>query len=386
MNFIQELKRRKVFKTLGVYAAAALIIMQVADIVFPRLLLPDWTVTLIVILVIIGFPITLLLSWNYDITPDKHKPSYEAQPTETITSEKTTLNIYTITGAILACMGIGFWAFFSTSSLTSADENFIENSIAVFSFENRSLENENSNIGLILQDLIISDLSGLTRLKVISSQRLFDIEKQIGENKADKYAIAQIANAKVLLSGSIMELSGKKILVGDLIDAIDGNVIKSHRIEGNEIYSMVDELTAYIHEDLGITSFEDDEIALDCGEKTSYSIDAYEKYLEGLDYFNNLDYENAIVQFQEANKIDPTFFNAHYYSAISQWWLDESETNKEASDYCKRLIDNEIFKDKIQKLKIEGAYHLISGDHNSARPIYEKLVEIDADDKMSWYA
>ena len=44
MNLFQELKRRKVFKTVGVYAAAALIIIQVADIVFPRLLLPDWTV------------------------------------------------------------------------------------------------------------------------------------------------------------------------------------------------------------------------------------------------------------------------------------------------------------------------------------------------------
>ena len=55
MNLFQELKRRKVFKTVGVYAAASLIIIQVADIVFPRLLLPDWTVTFVIVLVIIGF-------------------------------------------------------------------------------------------------------------------------------------------------------------------------------------------------------------------------------------------------------------------------------------------------------------------------------------------
>ncbi|SVC26668.1 uncharacterized protein METZ01_LOCUS279522, partial [marine metagenome] len=254
MNLFQELKRRKVLTTLGVYGAAALIIIQVADIVFERLLLPDWTVTFIIVLVILGFPITLFLSWTYDlqrdIKPDKKKDSvtdfmehaHSAEPTAQIASpikNNSNLNIYTITGAVLACVGIGFWFFFSTSSLTSADENFIENSIAVFSFEDRSLEDKKSNIGMILQDLIISDLSGLTRLKVISSQRLYDIEKQMNENKADKYAIAQMANAKVLLSGSIMELSGKKILVGQLIDAIDGNVIKSHRIEGDEIYSMV---------------------------------------------------------------------------------------------------------------------------------------------------
>jgi len=47
MSFFEELKRRKVFKTLGIYGATALIIIQVADIVFPRLLLPAWTVTFV---------------------------------------------------------------------------------------------------------------------------------------------------------------------------------------------------------------------------------------------------------------------------------------------------------------------------------------------------
>ena len=226
MNLIQELKRRKVLKTLGVYGAAAIIIVQLAASAFPYLYLPTWTVTFVIILAILGFPITFFLSWTYDLqrdtTPENKKDpvrkfmehAQSAEPiaqTDAPIPNNSTLSIYTITGAILACVGIGFWFVFSTTSVTSADENIIENSIAVFSFEDRSLKDKQSNLGLILQDLIISDLSGLTRLKVISSQRLFDIERQIGENKADKYAIAQMANAKVLLSGSIMELSGKKI-------------------------------------------------------------------------------------------------------------------------------------------------------------------------------
>ena len=56
---------------MGVYAAAAFITVQVSDIVFPRLFLPDWTVTFIIILVIIGFPITFFLSWTYNIYPNK---------------------------------------------------------------------------------------------------------------------------------------------------------------------------------------------------------------------------------------------------------------------------------------------------------------------------
>ena len=81
---------------------------------------------------------------------------------------------------------------------------------------------------------MISDLSGLTHLKVISHQRLQDIQKQTS-GEIENYTIAQQANAKVLLSGSIMDKgSGQLILLGELIDAINGNVIISHRIEGTE--------------------------------------------------------------------------------------------------------------------------------------------------------
>ena len=67
MKLFNELKRRKVLKSMGVYGAGAFIVIQVADIVFKRLLLPDWTVTFLIILIILGFPITFFLSWTYDL-------------------------------------------------------------------------------------------------------------------------------------------------------------------------------------------------------------------------------------------------------------------------------------------------------------------------------
>mgnify|MGYP001443028569 FL=1 len=68
MNLIKELKRRKVIKTLGVYAGIVFVFVQLAADVFPYLYLPDWTVTVVVILSILGFPITFFLSWTYDVT------------------------------------------------------------------------------------------------------------------------------------------------------------------------------------------------------------------------------------------------------------------------------------------------------------------------------
>jgi hypothetical protein len=67
--FWQELKRRKVIKAVAMYAATAFIIMEAGDIMLTRLGLPDWTVTFLIVLLIVGFPITLILSWIFDITP-----------------------------------------------------------------------------------------------------------------------------------------------------------------------------------------------------------------------------------------------------------------------------------------------------------------------------
>ena len=69
-NIFKQLKKRKVFRSLAIYAGASFIILQVCSIVFPALLLPEWSMRLVVILLIIGFPILILFSWIYDVTPE----------------------------------------------------------------------------------------------------------------------------------------------------------------------------------------------------------------------------------------------------------------------------------------------------------------------------
>ncbi|MBW3534897.1 MAG: hypothetical protein KY453_06730, partial [Gemmatimonadetes bacterium] len=67
---LADLKRRKVFRVAAVYGATAFGALQVADLVFPRLSLPDWTVTLVLALVILGFPLTVILAWVFQVTPE----------------------------------------------------------------------------------------------------------------------------------------------------------------------------------------------------------------------------------------------------------------------------------------------------------------------------
>ena len=70
-ELLEELRRRRVIRVVLVYLVAAWLIIQVAQATFPALLLPDWTVTLVVILMVVGFPVAVLLAWAYQIEPDR---------------------------------------------------------------------------------------------------------------------------------------------------------------------------------------------------------------------------------------------------------------------------------------------------------------------------
>ena len=61
MRFFRELRRRKVIKVAGIYAIVAWILIQIATNTFPALHLPAWAITLVVVLMILGFPIAVVL-------------------------------------------------------------------------------------------------------------------------------------------------------------------------------------------------------------------------------------------------------------------------------------------------------------------------------------
>ena len=65
-----DLKRRAVFKVAAVYGAVAFAVLEVADLVFPALDLPEWTVTFVVAVAAVGFPFALVLAWAFEKTPD----------------------------------------------------------------------------------------------------------------------------------------------------------------------------------------------------------------------------------------------------------------------------------------------------------------------------
>ncbi|TDJ12621.1 MAG: hypothetical protein E2O64_01505 [Gammaproteobacteria bacterium] len=84
-SFIQELKRRNVFRVTAIYVIVSWLLMQIGDVMFPALRLPEWTTTMLVAFLLLGFPIAVILAWAYEVTPAGVKRTKDVEPGESIT-------------------------------------------------------------------------------------------------------------------------------------------------------------------------------------------------------------------------------------------------------------------------------------------------------------
>ena len=83
-GFFEELQRRKVYRVAAAYIIAAGFIIQIGSAVFPAWELPNWTLRLVVVLLLIGFPIALILAWAYDVTAEGIRATPTASAPERI--------------------------------------------------------------------------------------------------------------------------------------------------------------------------------------------------------------------------------------------------------------------------------------------------------------
>jgi phosphoglycerol transferase MdoB-like AlkP superfamily enzyme len=178
-NFFSELKRRNVYNVGVAYAVVSWLLIQIATQVFPFFGIPNWAVRLVVLLLILGFPVALILSWAFEITPEGIKRAEGVDPSESITPKTARRKLVGITMA-LAVVAAGLFVFQilrprlmrdseATPIQLAAAASVIPNkSIAVLPFENRSRDPDNAYFTDGIQDEILTRLSKIADLKVIS--------------------------------------------------------------------------------------------------------------------------------------------------------------------------------------------------------------------------
>ena len=299
-------------------------------------------------------------------------------------------------GLLLALGAVAVTPWLTRQLGRSMPEAGLGDALAVLPFANLQNAEDPQRLGQILQELIITDLSDLASLRVLSSQRLFDVQRQIVRgpratiDRETASEVALRAGASTMLTGTLSQLGANWIITLQLVDVEDGTVLKSERLNGEDLYAMVDRLTDLVVRDLGVFgSGAGEDVAV--RDRTSSSIEAYQAYLAGVELLNGLDFAAAAERLQRAVEIDPSFGRAYYKLAIARWWAQSvekghgSKVDRDPGAVLRSLLDGEVKLSRKDRLMAGAFLDLVEARPAEARPRFEEIVEEYPDEKEGWY-
>src|SRR4051812_17473612 len=204
-GFFKEVKRRKVYRVAAGYVVVSAGLIQLASAVFPAWELPSWTLRMVIILLLIGFPVSLILAWAFDVTPEGIRATPSAP-----SGQRRKRNIAALVGiGVVVSAGAGLFL------LPLASAHKIDKSIAVLPFDSFSADKENAYFADGIQDDILTNLSKIGDLKVISRTSVMPYR---GKEKNVK-EIGKALGVSAILEGSVRK-SGNRVRVNvQLINA-----------------------------------------------------------------------------------------------------------------------------------------------------------------------
>jgi TolB-like protein/Flp pilus assembly protein TadD len=314
-GFFEELQRRKVYRVAAAYIIAAGFIIQIGSAVFPAWELPNWTLRLVVVLLLVGFPIALILAWAYDVTP-KGIQVTKAQP-----GVHRRRNIITLTAVGFAISAVaGFFLF------PLASGRNVEKSIAVLPFQSLSDEKENAYFANGIQDDILTNLSKIGDLKVISRMSVMSYRGDASRNARE---IGKALGVSTLLEGSVRRIGNRVRVNVQLIDASSDEHIWAEDYDRDltDVFAIQTDLAQKIASALQAKLSPTEKARLD--NRPTQNPDAYLLFVQAHEYANRMDMFNdtslkAVPLFEQAIKLDPTFALAFADLSTVESWIYHS--------------------------------------------------------------
>jgi len=319
-SFFAELKRRKVHRVAIAYAVASWLLIQIATQVFPFFEIPNWAVRLVVLMLVLGFPIALILSWIFDLTPQGIRRTEERNG-----------------------------SFAPLPAGAAATRNIPEKSIAVLPFENLSDDKENEYFAAGVHNDILSNLAKVADLKVISRTSV----QQFKSGTRSLREIGLALGVAHILEGTARRAGNRIRVNAQLIDARSDAQLWGETFdrEITDLFALQSELAQRISQELRAN--------LSAREKTNlqthptHDILAYELFLRARELFHwagsGYSYDkgaHALRLIDEAIKRDPQFALAYglasrLHSELFWFGYDKStsrlEKAKEAADAALKL-------------------------------------------------
>jgi len=332
-----ELKRRNVVRVAVAYAIAAWLLIEITATTFPILKLPDWSVTLVTVLVLIGFPLALILAWAFELTPEGIKKEKDVDRSESITHITGRKLDYLIIGVLL--VALGFFAYDKFVLVPGRDAVEIEaavqvaqeqvagpvdpqdsiKSIAVLPFVNMSDDPGNEYFSDGISEELLNLLAQIPELRVISRSSAFSFK---GKDIAIP-TVAEQLNIAYVLEGSVRKVGNRVRITAQLIEARSDTHLWSESYDRtlDDIFAIQDEIATNVVEQLKIT------LLNPVPTSKEVNPEAHRLYLLGhyhLYKWEPANLEKAKRYFQQAIELDPQYAQPHvglakYYGAIAFW-------------------------------------------------------------------
>jgi TolB-like protein len=327
MSLYHELKRRNVIRVAIAYLAGAWLLIEVTETLFPIYGFSDAAIRLVVTLLAIGFPITLVLSWVYELTPEGLKLDKDidrASPAPRASTKKLDRVII-----VLLALVLGYFAFdkfvldpqqdieiAETAAQAGAEQAleqarlgmWNEKSIAVLPFINRSQLQEDEYFTDGMHDELLSKLARIAALKVISRTSVMqyrDTEKSLPE-------IARELSVSTILEGGVQRVGNQVRINVQLINAhTDEHLwaeIFDRELTAENLFTIQSEISTKIADALGaeLSPQENSRIY----DLPTSSLEAYNHYLHGRQLLatgRTEELMQALREFEQAIDIDAEF-------------------------------------------------------------------------------
>src|SRR5216117_3898805 len=311
-NFFEELQRRKVYRVAAAYIIAAGFIIQIGSAVFPAWELPNWTLRLVVVLLLMGFPIALILAWAYVVTPQGIRI--------TPGSHRRRNLLMLIASGIIISAGAGFFL------LPRASARKIDKSIAVLPFQSLSDEKENAYFADGMQDDILTNLSKIGDLKVISRMSVMSYRGDAVRNARE---IGKALGVATLLEGSVRRIGNRVRVNVQLIDASNDEHIWAEDYDRDltDVFAIQTDLAQKIASALQAKLSPTEKARLD--NRPTQNPDAYLLFVQAHDYATRMDiFRDTTLKaeplFEQAIKLDPNFAAAFAGLSLVESWIYHS--------------------------------------------------------------
>jgi adenylate cyclase len=366
-TFWSELRRRKVIRAAIVYIVVAWVVVEAASVLFPSLLLPDWSERPVLAMAIIGFPLVLVLAWAFDLSPDGIQREKPREETATANPAEAMLD---------AGGGESTLPAPSRSAEAALPRADSRRAIAVLPLTNMSGDPENEFFSDGIAEEILNLLARQPNLRVVSRTSSFSFKN----TTLDVPAIADKLGVDIVLEGSVRRAGNRVRIVAQLIDASSDAHLwsDSYDRELEDIFAVQTDIAKRIVDAMDL----DPDTCVDCGGNTK-DIDAYDYYLRGRQYYHQLttkDLQFACQMFRKAIDNDPGFARAwaglaDSESVIAQW-VDPSPEHREAADAASRRA-LELAPDLAEAHGSRGHALSVNGDYEAAAGEFEKALALD---------